>query len=147
MPIDTAQLTAELTTDPAAVGYAAMVASGNDAAIVAALNATSAAVVSSASMTRDDFLTAILPAGLSLATKDAATQAKWDRLIGLACAANTIVVANIAGLLQLAVGDGLLTADQAGAVGKRSGSRAEVLFGADTIVSLGDVSFALRGDR
>jgi hypothetical protein len=148
MPLDPTQLAAEINIDPLGLGFAALVASGDDRGIADALNslaAPGAALVTMSSMTRDQFLTAILPAALVLATKDAPTQAKWDRLIALARSADAIEPAVVTPLVAMAQGDGLLTTDQAAAIGKRTGSRAEVLWGAGTIIAQQDVAFALRG--
>lgn len=143
--MDYAALKSELTTDPTALGYAPLIAIGSDQGLVELLNQISSVNVTMPSLTRDQFLIAILPAGLVLPTLDAAIQAKWDRLIGLACAAQSILLATISALVSLGVSDGLLTTDQAAAIGQRPGSRAEVLFGAETTVSLADIGIALRG--
>jgi hypothetical protein len=131
-------------------GLAEFVAAGNDQAIADAFNSTSvigAEIVSVDSLDRDAFLTAILPATLSLAGKDAPTQAKWDRLLGLACSASRVSAASWAGLSALAVADGILTADYAASIFTRTGSQAEVLWGAGTVFSSSDISFTLRGTR
>ena len=82
--MDPNALQSELSTDPAKLGYAALVNAGSDQGVADlgnSLTGPGAALCTMASMSRDDFLTAILPAGLVLAAKDALTQAKWDRLI------------------------------------------------------------------
>lgn len=147
-----AALAAELKADPLALGYADAIRAGNDQAVADLLNdraGKGAAPVALASVTRAQFLAGILPAILALAGKDDATQRKWDRIIGAAAAVDSVIVAdpNIAAVYQMAIGDGLLSADQVAAATNRLGSRAEVLFGADAAVTTSDVSFALRGAR
>jgi len=75
-----------------------------------------------AGVTIGDFKLAVAPALLAVAAKDAATQAKWDRVLNLLLSspADRVVYPAeqpLAGLLRLAVADGILTADQVAAVG------------------------------
>lgn len=144
--IDPAQLAAEIRTDPQALGYAAPLAAGQDGVIADLLNAVNPAyVVSLSIIDKGDFLIGMLPAASALAGQDAATQANWDRMISIACANNTIDVGNAAvqAVLTAAVQQNLLSQAQADAVTKRAGSRAEVLFGAGTVVTHTDVARAL----
>lgn len=143
-----ANLRSELQSDPAGLGYAALIAAGNDAAIMAAINSPTgpgAASIPLTSIPRDSFMTSLLPAYLTLASKDAATQAKWDRILGVLN--NSTIIAPNPGLFAIAIADGLLSQAQADACWHRVGSRAESLWGAGLAVSLSDISFALRGDR
>lgn len=146
--IDSTALASEITADPLGLGYAAQIAIGSDTGIAALLNATTgpgAAQVTLPGMSRDAFLSACLPGVIALAGLNGTIQAKWDRLLGVAQAADSITAANIAAVLSMAVTDGVLTSQQAAAIGVRTGSRAEVLFGAGTVVGASDVSMALRG--
>jgi hypothetical protein len=138
---------AALATELSAATYAAFVAAGDDQACADALNAITDDLITIDALPRDSFLTAIIPAAAALGAKDAATQGKWDRLLSLACAASSVSRTSWAMLSAAAVTDGLLTQDDADAVFKRKGTRAEVLFGAGTSVSSTDISFALRGAR
>lgn len=75
-----------------------------------------------AGVTIGDFKLAIAPALLAVAAKDAATQAKWDRVLNLLLSspADRVVypaAPPLSDLLRLAVADGILTADQVAAVG------------------------------
>lgn len=124
----------------------------SDQAVLSLLNSLTGpnvGVVSVTSMTRTDFLLAIAPAYLSLPVLSAAIQAKWDRILNVLTGAAQVDITNtmIQALMGVSVTDGVLTADQVAAIGKRTGSYAEVLFGANTVVVLSDVSFALRSAR
>lgn len=151
MPIDPAALRAEITTDPAGLGYAPLVAAGADAGIAALLGATTgpgAAPIALPSVSRDAFLLGLRPAYMSLPTLPAAVQQKWDRILAAINSGAAVAIdAGTQGLLASAVADGVLTQAQADAVWHRTGSRAEVLFGPDTVMTQADVSFALRGLR
>lgn len=144
--MDYAALKAEITTDPAQLGYAAMVASGSDQGIADLLN-TPGPTITVSSLDRDGFLLATMPATLALASASATLQGKWDRLLGVACAASSVSIGAWSVLGPMAVTDGLLTQAQADAVFTRKGTRAESLWGAGASVSNSDVSFALRGNR
>jgi hypothetical protein len=150
--VDYAALKQEVTADPLGLGYAARVAAGDDAGVAALLNAAAgpgAAAVAVQSMARGDFLLAIGGAYLALPNLSAAVQAKWDRILAVIRAADAVTVASplVQNLLALAVADGVLAQADVDAVKTRTGSRAEVLFGAGTAVSGSDVSYALRGTR
>lgn len=142
-----ATLSAEVESDPTGLGFPALVAAGNDQGIADLFNAPTDTSISVASLPRDSFLTAILPAVAALSTKDAATQGKWDRLLNIACAASSVSAASWAMLSATAVSDELITSDYAASVFTRKGTRAEVLWGEGAAVSSSDVSFALRGTR
>jgi hypothetical protein len=148
--IDYTALKNEITTDPLGLGYALFVSAGNDQAVVDLLNTTtgpSAAQVSLPYLSRTTFLGAILPATLVLPTLSADLQSKWGRILAVVRASDGVDLTDsgVQGLIALAAGDGVLTSDQAAAIGKRTGSRAEVLFGAGTTIKNNDVSYALRG--
>lgn len=151
MPMDHAALKAEIEADPKGLGYAAKVRAGDDAGLAGLLNARTgpgAGPVALASVSRDEFLRALRPAYLKLPTKDDPTQAKWDRILAPINSGGPVTVdATTVDLLAAAVSDGILTAPEAEAAWHRVGSRAEVLFGAGTVASNTDISFALRGDR
>lgn len=147
--MDYVALKSEIQNDPTSVGYSS-VTTGNDQGIADLLNAISSGItVTVASLTKDEFLKAILPVALTLPSKDVATQTKWDRILSMASSSGSIDVTDphIIGLLSLSVSDGILTSGQASVVGTRSGSRAEQLFGVGTRINQSDISYALRGDR
>jgi hypothetical protein len=123
-------------------------ASKGDADIAGLLNTIGTTNVTLASIDKDTFLLAIAPAYLSLPTLSDALQKKWDRILGVIGSAERITfTSTVSYLLSQAVTDGVLTQDQVSAVNQRPGTRAEVLFGAGTVVTQSDVSFALRGAR
>lgn len=152
MNIDTARLRAELLTDPLGLGYGPLLAQGSDSALAALLNAAAgpgAARVTLPSLDRDTFLLGIAPAYLVLPTLPNGLQAKWDRILGVIRAAGSLQTGSpaLAGLLDQAVADGVLTGAQLEALTTRIGARAEVLFGAGALVGTRDVSLALRGQK
>jgi hypothetical protein len=117
----------------------------NDQAVADLYNARTgpgAATVALTEVGKSDFLKAIRPALLALAGKDATVQAKWDRIIQAASFADMVTIDAVTlGVLALAVADGILTQAQSDAVWHRTGSRAEVLFGAGFTVSRSDVGY------
>jgi hypothetical protein len=148
--MDYQALKRELETDPKGVGYATPLALGNDTALADLLNAvtgTGSSTIKDASLARSDFLLAIAPAYLTLPNLSQVVQSKWDRILAVISAADRIDIANpsVQALLAQAVSDGVLSQEHVDALGQRAGSRAEVLFGAGTVVGIQDVGFALRG--
>jgi hypothetical protein len=148
--MDYTALKNEITNDPLNLGYAVFVTAGNDQAIADLLNAATgvgAATVTVPAMSRDNFMTAIIPALIVLPALSTTIQSKWDRILAVVRAASIINISDpsIQALLGAAVSDNVLTSDQVSVIGQRTGSRAEVLFGAGTTVTNSDISFALRG--
>lgn len=142
-PAQLSSLHSEITTDPLAMGYAAV--SGQDQAQANLLNALTgpgSATITLASMGRDDFLRGITPGVISLASASATLQAKWDRLLSVVRAATSVAVSasDIQALLGQMVTDGLMTQLQINAFTQRTGSRAEVLFGSGTTITALDVA-------
>ena len=138
--MDYAALKTEITTDPKALGYAPYVASGSDGSIADLLNAMGTDVITIPDYTKEQFSTGIIPAVLALATASTALQSKWDRLLSMTLAQSVIHYSVAAPLLSILVSDGLITQSQIDAFTKRPGSRAEVLFGAGTVISSEDVA-------
>jgi len=151
MPMTDQQLAAELQADPLGLGYGPLVTSGHDAGLAALLNARSgpgAGVVVEPVLAKGDFVLAILPGVMRIdGLADAATKSKWQRLWEAIQASESFRVADprIAFLLDTAVADGVLTAPERAAVGRRAGSRAEALWGAGASVKTSDISRSLRG--
>lgn len=148
--IDFPALQSEIQNDPSGLGYTAHVAAGRDQAVADLLNAPSVGIVTLTSVDNATFVTAFLPflpnvAGLADANKKDMYWRIWEAIISLPTI--TFGNPNVSGMLALAVQDGVLTQQQAQTLTQRQGSRAEVLFGAATVVTNGDVSFALRGQR
>lgn len=89
-------------------------------------------------MAKGDFLLAIAPLTLVLATKPAEMQAKWDRVISLITGSPDSIRVNSAtvqSLLALAVTDGLTTSGYVTQISNRVGSRAESLWGDGTTIT------------
>ena len=139
----------EINTDPLALGYAPFVSSGGDQSIADMLNSSTghgSATVKLTIMGRGEFLLSLVPAIATLATLSSTIENKWDRLITVACANETIDISSpvVGAILDSAVQDGLLTSQQRSVIGTRTGSRAETLFGAGVVVTHNDIAKALR---
>lgn len=154
-PAQLAALKTELTTDPAALGYAPSVTAGNHNALAGLINAMSAAVITLTSQSKGAVLLGIIPAldqlalgtDLSNVAIPAAVSAKWQsRFQALSAGDNSIQLsAAFMGMLGQLVTDKLMTQAQVDAFTRRAGSRAEVLWGSGTAVSSDDVRIALGG--
>lgn len=137
-----AQLSTEISTDPAALGYAALVAAGNDAGVVALLNAPTATAVFRRDIGVHEVVAAIAPADFAGLT--VLQVAKLQLLF----TGTTTIDASSANTRALFVGifSGLPTSSASlTSLASRPGSRAEVLFGVGTVITGNDVSLALRG--
>lgn len=148
MAITSTSLASEIQADPAALGYAALVAAGDDASIVAALNLRRAGA--SFQVFRNDISQADIVGCIASADFKAATALQIAKLQFLfppgvlldASSANTRQI-----ILDLFTGASAGTISALTAVASRQGSRAEVLFGVGAVVAISDVSFALRGRK
>lgn len=148
-----AELKTELTTDPAALGYAPSVTAGNHNALAAMLNAIGTTVITLTSQTKGAVLLGIVPAldqlavgtDLSSAAIPAAVSAKWQsRFQALSAGSDSLQLSpQFIGMLGQLVTDKLMTQAQVDAFTKRTGSRAEFLWGNGTTVSSNDVRIAL----
>lgn len=145
MPIDYSQLKTELQTDPKVIGYAVLITQGNDQAVADLINARSGP--GSASVFRNDVAPREIINAVASADFTAATQIIISKIqLMFQAAPLDCTLANVRGNLQ-----GIFAASTVGtqnavtAVCSRTGSRAEVLFGAGIVVSAGDVGKALRG--
>lgn len=138
MAIDLVALKDEIEQDPEKLGYAPLMERGSDADVAHILNdkaGNGAALYRVASLPRDSFLYALLPATFALATKSAAVQSKWDRILSVVRSVQSIPLSNdIMDTLYGLVVDGLATPEEIDAIGKIQGSRAEILFGQGTII-------------
>jgi len=151
--MDYAALYTELTTDPAAVGYASAVTAGNDNACAALLNAPSAAVVTLTSIGKGALLRGIIPALDQLASGvdvnasalTAQIQSKWNNRFAALRAGDDVIALDAPLMVMLGqlVTDNIVTQAVIDAFSKRTGSRAEVLFGAGTVVQPHDVTVAM----
>lgn len=141
------QLAAEIAADPKNLGYAAFSVNGNDAAVASLLNSLSGpgvGPVASVTMTRDEALLAFSPALLTITALSTALQSKWDRILSALTSLNVLdcTSAAVQAILTQAITDSVLTQEQVTNFNQRTGSRAEVLWGAGTIVSAYDCSQA-----
>lgn len=151
--IDLTALRAELTTDPQAVGYAAHYAAGDDYTLAQMLNATTGAGAASVpliAISRGAFLRSVIPgtdrlaAGLDSdgAALTSATITKWTYRFNAARGGDETIALDAAmlGMLGQMVTDKIMTQAEIDAFTTRTGSRAEVLFGAGTVIAVDDVS-------
>lgn len=150
MPFTTAQLATELTTDPANLGYAALIAAGNDRDLAAALNLVrsgTSADNKSYTVWRNDVspkevVNCIAPADFTNATQIQITKLNLLFTGNSVDATLSNVRANMANIFS---GASAATTNALAAVSRRNGSRAESLWGTGTSVSADDVAKALRG--
>jgi len=143
-------LRAEITTDPAGLGYAALVAADADASIVAAVNAVREGILVDQLVPRHAVKTLLYGTGEMLAIKMA--QEPSGRLAAMYLDDPDyenvdLTLPVVQGLLASLLGAGLLsqgTVDAIQSMGKRPGSRAEQI--GLGVVSCEDVSRAVRDD-
>jgi hypothetical protein len=149
MAIDYALLKSELQGDPRSYGYAPLIAAGDDSGLAAMLNQVRPEI----SIRRPDVKAAelleaidnrdLLPSatGLDQAWLNAVlSQDQGVRLV-LPNGSNTRVVAN----LNRLVGNTQCSQTRLQTISTRTGSRAEELFGANTVITDSDIAKALRG--
>jgi hypothetical protein len=148
--ITSSQLYTELTTDPAGLGYAAHLAIRDDTAPADLLNAITgpgAGSVTLAYLTKDRAILGLLPSILALGSASAPIQAKYSMVVDLIKSSNFLNInATTLALFASAVADGVATQPQVDAMITRMGSRAEVLWGIDTVVTHEMVSAALNAN-
>lgn len=148
-PEKIALLRTELESDPVGLGYSDHIAAGRDGDIESLINAITGpgvGTVTLPSVPTPAVLLGLAPAMLILNDKDEKTRDRWDRIIGTIQAVDTLTInaSNLA-TFGLAIVDGLLTLQQAEAIYKRPGTRAEVLFGVNAYADSSDIAKALRG--
>ena len=148
VPYTLAALQAELSGDPASLGYATPIAAGQDQDVCNLVNSITTTAVNLNSMPRGSFVLALCVPCMTLATLSAGIQSKWDRILGLLSAADPTIPVSSTVMQELFAGliaDGVMPDQGAvNAIIQRPGTRAEVLWGTDTVVSLEDVSAALN---
>ena len=145
--IDAAALHTELTTDPLGLGYARLLANRDTVELAALLNLRSgggSALIVPASITKGAILLGIIPfldqlsSGneVSGAVFSTATVAKWMARFNAVRSGDDILALTppLQAMFGQIVTDGLGTQAQLDGFLKRTGSRAEVLFGADAEV-------------
>lgn len=144
MPFTTAQLQAELQADTAALGYASRVAAGNDAGVVALINTPGSTDVFRNDIGVREVIDAIVPADFAALT---ALQIAKLQMMFIGTDHIDATSANTRTIFTGIFGNASNTVTALTALAKRKGSRAEVLWGTGTAVTLADVSLALRGTR
>ncbi|HLK58542.1 MAG TPA: hypothetical protein VKU00_18375 [Chthonomonadaceae bacterium] len=157
--MDYAALKSELQNDPAGIGYGTLVEwdpthhpnqlisqTNSDVQLAALINAPGAGTISQGVVSKDVFLTALaspLAALMARADTDSVKQqfAGWLQLLGLATNIYT-ADADLVATMASAVTAGVFTQAQSDGALKRSGSRAEMLFGPGSVLA-SDIAIAL----
>ena len=143
MPINYTQLATEITTDPKVLGFAALVAVGNDAAIAAALNLVRVGVdyqINRLPVPAYEIFEQIVPSEWAALT--AAEKQRIQTLLSMGTVDPRGT--NTRQAFQDAFGVGTTTRANLIAYLKRQASRAEVLFGDGVRITYTDVAKALR---
>lgn len=139
------ELADELNNDPETIGYGPFITSKNVPALASLINNPEKATINRQSISRDEFLMAIVPGIGNLLTTTQENQAKYNSVLGLVKAANSIALTpTVKALVNGLVTDGILT-DVSGILTK-SGSRAEAILGEGTYVSETEIGDALWGE-
>lgn len=142
MPVDYAALKNEIDTDPATIGYAPLVTSGDDVGIANLLNQVRAGTsITKAFIPLEDVLAAIVKTEFDSLTS--AQKTVVDQFIrGTRIKSGD---ANMRATLGALFAAGTTTRANLVALSTRTGSRAEVLFGEGIVIGHADVARALRG--
>lgn len=152
----TLQLQSELNNDPLGLGYAALISAGSDAGILSILTALDYMIQGPVSVA--DVLIWAVSNNLLIKFQDIAAA---DGLLQNAAAGILLAIRgglpnldvtlpNIDGLISAFVTAGVFTTAQKTdlyAMGQIRANRAQVLWGASTLITLSDISFAIRGAK
>ena len=139
--MDLAALKNELTIDPAALGYAAMIAAGNHNALATTLNLVRAGIaINRTIVPAYEIINATDAAEWTSAT--AAEKQRYQTIVGAGQV--DLSNANVRAMFQAMFGAGTTTRAALMALLTRTGSRGEQLFGAGTVVTHVDILEALR---
>lgn len=146
MTFTSAQLAAEINTDPTAIGYASSVAAGAVGAVAAQLNTVGA--TAAYKINREPVSVGVFTALIDEVEFAAATQGARDYIRMLAGSStvdlnNAVIQAALNGLITVATWPN--TRARLISALTRQGSRAEVLWGALTVISSSDVARSLGG--
>lgn len=147
--MDYAALHTEITTDPLAVGYASPLAAMNDNAVAALLNAVTgvgAATITLLSLSHDALATLIAPVTMNLSIASTILQTKWAPMLTLIGGISSFqTTPQNMGMLNALSADfpTQLPANAITAATTRIGSRAEILFGVNTIIDWQYVAVAM----
>ncbi len=149
MAFTSAELNSELVNDPKGLGYAATLATTNDVATAALINSLAgvgAATITLPSLTHDELATLIAPVVMALSSASSALQLQWTPMLNLITGINVFQVTpqNMGMLNQLSADfPTQLPASAITAATTRTGSRAEVLWGAGTVIQWQDITKAM----
>jgi hypothetical protein len=143
MAIDYAALKSEIQADPTILGYAPFVTAGSDIGVAGLLNATRAGI----SVFRNDLGVREVINAIDATNFASLTQIQVSKLMLLFTSTPTIDATNAnTRTIFLGIFSGMTaTVNALTALASRTGSRAEQLFGAGTVVGHLDVARALRG--
>jgi hypothetical protein len=146
MAINYTNLQSEITNDPLQLGYSGK-SDKEKAALLNLKTGPGAGSINNNQVEKSVFLITIAPALLVLATKDDATKDKWDRILHVIESVSTVTVSSVTIQTILAVAklDGLINDATIAAITTRTGSRAEVLFGENVVISESDIGTARNG--
>lgn len=143
----TVSLSHELQTDPEGLGYAELLYNAQDQKVADLLNRKTGAgaeLVVLPSLTRSQLLLALVPVLTYLTELSSSTQEKWKLILQVICSVEAIEMLDprVQAIFDAAVEDGIMTQEYADSIGTRLGSRAEVLWGAGTIITADQVGAA-----
>jgi hypothetical protein len=148
MAINYTDLRTELLTDPQSLGYAQYVSSGNDVALADLLNEKRAGVaykIDRETVKAYEIFESVDKDELFALSN--ANNTKFQLILGMQDI--NLKGANTRASLGAIFGTGNAPLSRTAIISlqKRNGSRAEVLFGDGTSITISDISFALRGVR
>lgn len=144
-----AQLNSELTNDPVKMGYASYLTTTNDnatAALINSLTSVGAATVTIPVLTYGRFAELITPVAMAIGSATAAVQATWNPVLTLLTGSTEFqTTPGNMQFLNLLSSDfpNQLPASAVTAATTRIGSRAEVLWGAGTIINWMQIARAM----
>ena len=152
--MDYTLLKTELTTDPLGLGYASTLPTSDiaTASLLNSLTGKGTATITIPLFSRGELLALLIPledqlsSGVTI-SNTALTQLvlnKWSGRFDALRSGDTFIATNIIlPLLNSAVTDNITTAASITQITTRTGSRAEVLFGAGTVIQHSDISKAM----
>jgi hypothetical protein len=145
--MDYTALHTEISTDPTALGYAAMLATGSDAGLAAAMNAIGTARISRNVVTKEIFFVDFGPQMLGIFSNTDLSTAfepllKMLYQVGTVDYSNAIVQGGLANMAAVASLN--LTSAQVQTITTRPCSRAETLFGGGVVVTNTDIAQAMK---
>ena len=152
--MDYTLLKTELTTDPLGLGYASTLPTSDiaTASLLNSLTGKGTATITIPLFSRGELLALLIPledqlsSGVTI-SNTALTQLvlnKWSGRFDALRSGDTFIATNIIlPLLNSAVTDNIATAAYITQITTRTGSRAEVLFGAGTVIQHSDISKAM----